>query len=536
MIRRIPDSSRDILAGSIYTRSEYIGALLTNAIDREASHVTIRVLPQLGFSVEDNGQGVDVEQPNHVVKLLSAVAVVTVESRDKKAFLQGHVNTITTTKSRDTLTTCSSLYYNIPVKRKYALQQRDYEQIIFRVWVEILRFPGCHVTIESASHVKIDMARTDSVLDRCLEMLEYYQCFARRVEMRRESCDAVSCDNTSRDTQPHDLSITGAIGLRSNGSKSVQLLLYNNNPIVLKKVEKSLHRYNYVLLIDSYAHESLSQQHVILELVQEWLEGVKRGKRSRSEEVESRPKKAVRMMSEGHVTEQSSLGASHVTGGLVRDVSDKAGNTPSQAHVATETASQGTQVTCTTTLTRFQNFKIISQLENRFILVMAELSSPTLICIDQHAADERILTDKVTCELITNASRDTSKTAEIVPLHLSLNMKLLLKYQLVLEKWGFLFENGYLTHVPFLSRDMDPFDLDLGLKEYLQMLENGGSESAVPPLLQQQVASWACRNAVKFGDHLTIEECHVMVEKLLKTKLPFQCAHGRPSMVPLALV
>lgn len=40
--------------------------------------------------------------------------------------------------------------------------------------------------------------------------------------------------------------------------------------------------------------------------------------------------------------------------------------------------------------------------------------------------------------------------------------------------------------------------------------------------------------AVKFGDQLSIEECESMIENLNKCQNPFECAHGRPSVVPLA--
>jgi DNA mismatch repair protein MLH3 len=43
----------------------------------------------------------------------------------------------------------------------------------------------------------------------------------------------------------------------------------------------------------------------------------------------------------------------------------------------------------------------------------------------------------------------------------------------------------------------------------------------------------ACRGAVKFGDDLTKEQCKSMISELAKCRLPFQCAHGRPSVVPL---
>lgn len=36
-----------------------------------------------------------------------------------------------------------------------------------------------------------------------------------------------------------------------------------------------------------------------------------------------------------------------------------------------------------------------------------------------------------------------------------------------------------------------------------------------------------------FNDPLELEECKVLVEKLGKCMFPFQCAHGRPSMIPL---
>ena len=36
-----------------------------------------------------------------------------------------------------------------------------------------------------------------------------------------------------------------------------------------------------------------------------------------------------------------------------------------------------------------------------------------------------------------------------------------------------------------------------------------------------------------FNDELSKEQCEVLVTKLAACKFPFQCAHGRPSLVPL---
>lgn len=39
--------------------------------------------------------------------------------------------------------------------------------------------------------------------------------------------------------------------------------------------------------------------------------------------------------------------------------------------------------------------------------------------------------------------------------------------------------------------------------------------------------------AIKFNDSLTRDECNSLVASLSSCQLPFQCAHGRPSIAPL---
>ncbi|KAF9251479.1 hypothetical protein CBS147339_2695 [Penicillium roqueforti] len=45
--------------------------------------------------------------------------------------------------------------------------------------------------------------------------------------------------------------------------------------------------------------------------------------------------------------------------------------------------------------------------------------------------------------------------------------------------------------------------------------------------------SRACRTAIMFNDSLNIEECQALVSRLADCAFPFQCAHGRPSMIPI---
>lgn len=57
--------------------------------------------------------------------------------------------------------------------------------------------------------------------------------------------------------------------------------------------------------------------------------------------------------------------------------------------------------------------------------------------------------------------------------------------------------------------------------------------AALPPGVLRTLRSKACRGAVMFGDALTRGECSALVARLAATRMPFCCAHGRPTAAPL---
>ncbi|KAI0555800.1 hypothetical protein F4679DRAFT_519911 [Xylaria curta] len=54
-----------------------------------------------------------------------------------------------------------------------------------------------------------------------------------------------------------------------------------------------------------------------------------------------------------------------------------------------------------------------------------------------------------------------------------------------------------------------------------------------PKGILDMINSRACRSSIMFNDPLTQEECANLLKQLADCAFPFQCAHGRPSMVPL---
>ncbi|NWH60708.1 MLH3 protein, partial [Geococcyx californianus] len=68
----------------------------------------------------------------------------------------------------------------------------------------------------------------------------------------------------------------------------------------------------------------------------------------------------------------------------------------------------------------------------------------------------------------------------------------------------------------------------------LVQMTGGGARGTLPLTFLKVLASQACHGAIKFNEHLTLEESCRLIEALSSCQLPFQCAHGRPSMMPLA--
>ena len=70
--------------------------------------------------------------------------------------------------------------------------------------------------------------------------------------------------------------------------------------------------------------------------------------------------------------------------------------------------------------------------------------------------------------------------------------------------------------------------------EYALSLEAPPVASTLPPpAVHRVLASKACRSAVMFGTPLSAAQCQQILTELAQCDLPFQCAHGRPTITPL---
>lgn len=189
-----------------------------------------------------------------------------------------------------------------------------------------------------------------------------------------------------------------------------------------------------------------------------------------------------------------------------------------------------TPVTLRTETTHLPILRILGQLSNCYILA----EGPTgLYLIDQHAAHERILFERVLTQ------RSQQKT-EIQGLLEPVNVELSPKQEEILKKRGeFLTQFGFSLE-PFGERNYllraVPAIMNRGdLAEEVRTLLDSLTIDEEPLKREERIAeSLACHSAVKAGDSLTAEEMREMIRQLEQTAQPKTCPHGRPTMIHLS--
>ncbi|KAI1078515.1 hypothetical protein F5B20DRAFT_591361 [Whalleya microplaca] len=95
------------------------------------------------------------------------------------------------------------------------------------------------------------------------------------------------------------------------------------------------------------------------------------------------------------------------------------------------------------------------------------------------------------------------------------------------EAWKFDEQGHTISQSTALPREVNAVEVGPASLHWLALFHG------CPQGILDMINSRACRSSIMFNDHLSHEECVDLVTRLADCALPFQCAHGRPSMVPL---
>ncbi|XP_058018353.1 DNA mismatch repair protein Mlh3 isoform X2 [Ahaetulla prasina] len=216
------------------------------------------------------------------------------------------------------------------------------------------------------------------------------------------------------------------------------------------------------------------------------------------------------------------------------------------------------------------SLQVLNQVDNKFIACLINTREDEnehadgnlLVLVDQHAAHERVRLEQLITDSYDKQHEALGKKkllASILnpPLEIEVTedqRRLLRCCHKSLENLGLelQFPKNNLSQilvgkVPLCFVEREANELRRGrhpvtkrivqelIQEQIELLQTtGGAQGTLPLTILKVLASQACHGAIKFNDSLTFDEsCHLMAS-LSCCQLPFQCAHGRPSMMPLA--
>ncbi|MBQ6408047.1 MAG: DNA mismatch repair endonuclease MutL [Butyrivibrio sp.] len=160
-----------------------------------------------------------------------------------------------------------------------------------------------------------------------------------------------------------------------------------------------------------------------------------------------------------------------------------------------------------------------------------------IFLVDQHAAHE-----KVNYERMMKRYKSGDMLSQMVnpPVILTLSAQeeeMFLNYRQYFEKLGFNIENFGGHEYAMRAIPIDLFGCSSEKEMFLEILDELTHEtnlSRTPDVINYKIAGMACKASVKGNSMMTKEEMEVLLDELLTLDNPYNCPHGRPTIISMS--
>ena len=195
-------------------------------------------------------------------------------------------------------------------------------------------------------------------------------------------------------------------------------------------------------------------------------------------------------------------------------------------------SSHGIEGSIDKTMVSFKSLRILGTAFRTYVFAENVVNS-TLYIIDQHAAHERIMYEK----LLNEFKNETVHVQQLLqPLVLDLGQT---EYTIAMENLdhfeslGFLVEpfgdrSMILRGVPFVFGAPDSRSLFLDILDQLEESKPSSYETKL-----ERIMKLACTSAIKAGDSVAEIEAKALLNQLEECGNPYTCPHGRPTIIEM---
>ncbi len=174
--------------------------------------------------------------------------------------------------------------------------------------------------------------------------------------------------------------------------------------------------------------------------------------------------------------------------------------------------------------------RVLGQLANTYIIAEGP---DGLYLIDQHAAHERILYDRILAQW---AQKGVEVQGLLQPIAIEFSPReeeTLKAGKEFLNEFGFTIEP--FGNRSYLIRAIPALVAKANIIEIISaLLDSLANKESLNPWEEKMAQSLACHGAIRAGQQLSNEEMRELIKQLEQTKQPRACPHGRPTMIHLS--
>lgn len=179
-----------------------------------------------------------------------------------------------------------------------------------------------------------------------------------------------------------------------------------------------------------------------------------------------------------------------------------------------------------------EEYRIIGQVFETYWMIEYR---DKLLIIDQHAAHEKVKYEQILKKVEKHEILSQTLTPPIIISVTPKEADIIHQYNTYFEELGFQIEDFGMNAYAIRGIPYDLFGYEV--KDLFETILTEMSENpvrGVPQIIREKIASMACKAAVKGNNYMTYEEADTLIEQLLSLENPYNCPHGRPTIVTMS--
>ncbi len=160
-----------------------------------------------------------------------------------------------------------------------------------------------------------------------------------------------------------------------------------------------------------------------------------------------------------------------------------------------------------------------------------------MFLVDQHAAHEKVNYERMMKRYKSGEMLSQMVNPPVIVTLSAQEEEMFLNYRQYFEKLGFNIENFGGHEYAMRAIPIDLFGCDSEKEMFLEILDELYHESGMdrtPDVINYKIASMACKASVKGNTKMSHVEMEALLDELLTLENPYNCPHGRPTIVSMS--